>query len=411
MHRAFETSISRTRQSLGGRWAFVTDPDDAGERRGYVESFPDDADYQEVPGTWNTTPAYHDYEGPAWYRRTFRLGESSDARLRFAAVAHDATVWVDGDRVASHYGGYTPFEVHLGNLGAGSHDLVVRADNAPTPTSVPLPGTDWFPYGGITREVILESVPETFVRDVTVEYDLDGGEARVSAVVTVSNRGPEREADLTVTVGDTRDRGSVTLPSGESVHRRGLDLAVDRWAPDDPTLYDVSARIADGSGLEDDRRDRIGFREVEVTDTALLVNGDPAEIAGVNRHEDHPDWGHAFPPALARRDLDLIERAGCTAVRTSHYPNHPRFLDRCDERGVLVIEEVPFWQFDADDFARGPALERGERMLDELIDRDRHTHPSWRGASTTSVTTTRKAWSTRLGGSPSARATPTTPAR
>lgn len=375
MHQPFETSVSRRQQSLCGRWEFVTDPDDAGEELGYPEAFPDDAGYQQVPGTWNTTPTHHGYEGPAWYRRAFRLPEATDARLRFGAVAHDATVWIDGEIVASHYGGYTPFEAHLPNLSGGTHEVVVRVDNAPTPTSVPLPDTDWFPYGGITREVTLETLPKVYIDDVAVAYELDGDAATVSTTVTVRNTEAARDIELSVSVGDAREARTVALPAGESVHRRDLELSVDRWTPDDPTLYDVRARIASGSGLEDDRCDRIGFRKIEVTDTDLLLNGDPIEVAGVNRHEDHPDWGHAVPPSILRRDLDIVERAGCNAIRTSHYPNHPRFLDYCDERGLLVIEEIPLWQYDADDFARDPVLERGEQMLTEMIARDRH-HPS-----------------------------------
>ena len=112
-----------------------------------------------------------------------------------------------------------------------------------------------------------------------------------------------------------------------------------------------------------------------MTDSDILINGDPVSLRGVNRHEDHPEWGHAQPPRLQELDLDLIQDGGFDTVRTSHYPNHPRFLDMCDERGVLVIEEIPYWPFDAERFERSGVLDRGKAMLRELIDRDRH-HPS-----------------------------------
>lgn len=375
MHRAFETSVNRRQQSLDGRWEFVSDPNDVGEQRAYFETFPDDADTQQVPGTWNTTPEYYDYEGPAWYRQTFRLPADADVRLHFAGVAHEATVWVDGDRVAAHYGGYTPFETHLADIAAGEHEIVVRVDNSRSATSIPLPGADWFPYGGITREAFFETIPTVSVDDVTVEYDLDGTEARVSVAVTVRNSETESDADLSVSVGDARAEEPFVAPAGESIHTLQLERNVERWTLDRPKLYDVEVVLTDEDGAEDDRRDRVGFRTVSVTETSILCNGEPVDVAGVNRHEDHPDWGHAIPPTVMETDLDRIERAGCNAVRTAHYPNHPRFLDYCDERGILVIEEVPYWQYDEDAFARDPVLERGERMLSEMIERDRH-HPA-----------------------------------
>ncbi|EMA38017.1 glycoside hydrolase family 2 protein [Halococcus hamelinensis] len=375
MQRAFPTSRTRTYRSLDGRWEFVPDPNDVGERDAYYDSFPADHDGQYVPGTWNTTPEYYDHEDPAWYHRSFHLQERTDALLRFTAVAHEATVWVDGREVASHYGGYTPFRAHLSGLDTGTHDVTVRVDNSRTPHSLPLPDTDWFPYGGITREVFLETVPTSYLDDPTVRYRLDGDVATVTAEVLVRNTGEASNGTVTVEVGDERVGESVTVPSGESVHEVELGLDVERWSLDDPTLYDVRATFSSETGVEDELRDRIGFREVDVTERSLLLNGEPVDVAGVNRHEDHPDWGHAVPLELMERDLDIIERLGCNTIRTSHYPNHPYFLDLCDERGILVLEEIPYWQYDGDDFAREHVLERGERMLGEMIERDRH-HPS-----------------------------------
>jgi beta-glucuronidase len=376
MHRLFDAAPSRHRHRLDGRWDFVVDPDDEG-REDYVESFPDDAESIAVPGAWNTEADHHNYEGAAWYRRTFALPESATARLRFEAVANEADVWVDGERVASHYGGYTPFGALLEDLSPGEHEVVVRADNTRDAESVPKPGSDWHPYGGITREVSLEEVPDRFVAALDIAYDLSGTAADVTATVAVRNLGDPTEASLSLDLAGERTEASVDLPAGESTHRLDLSAAVERWEPgaDDPALYEVTAAL-DGDGLAgDERRDRIGFRTIEVDGRDLLVNGDPVEVAGVNRHEDHPEWGHAQPVRLMELDAETILRAGCNAVRTSHYPNHPRWLDYCDELGLLVIEEIPYWQYDSDRFHRGPVLERGKTMLREMIRRDRH-HPS-----------------------------------
>ena len=384
IHRTFETAPTRRHRALNGRWAFVTDPDDEGLDAEYHESFPADADRIDVPSAWNATSEYYDYEGPAWYRRRFGLPAGGPTRIAFGGVCHDATVWVDGERVAEHYGGYTPFEAVLG-LDAGDHDIVVRADNTRDERSIPRPGTDWFPYGGITREVLVESVPEVFVADVEIEYDLDGNAADLSVTADVRNLGESTDVEVTAAVegaqnapvtgsGEATAEREVTVDAGTTSVPVECELAVDRWSPDDPALYGVRVAVESGEA-RDERRERVGFRTVAVSDAAVLVNGDPVELRGVNRHEDHPEWGHAQPLRIQEIDLDMVTEAGMNTVRTSHYPNHPRFLDLCDERGILAIEEIPYWQFDAERFGREGVLDRGKAMLAETIARD-HAHPA-----------------------------------
>jgi len=384
MHRTFETTTERRQRTLDGQWEFLTDPENEGYDADYRESFPTEAaDRLSVPSSWNAHTEYADYVGPAWYRRTFETRTEGSRLFTFHGVARDATVYLDGEEVASHEGGYTAFTALARHLDAGEHELVVRADNTRREDTLPRDGADWFPHGGIHREVVVETVPDVYLRNLAVDYDLYGDEATVEAEVTLHNVGPRpAEPDLTVSVGEA----SVTEP----VEVYGMDAAtvtvaldvedVDRWAPEDPTLYEVGARLhgeqadgREGDTFADDLRDRIGFRTVSTSGREILVNGEPVEIAGVNRHEDHPEWGSAQPLRVQERDLDLIRRAGCNAVRCSHYPNHPRFLDLCDEAGVLVIEEIPMWQVDASTVVA--SRERAQRTLMEMIERDRH-HPS-----------------------------------
>jgi beta-glucuronidase len=373
MHRLFDPSTTRRRRILDGPWDFLTDPEDDGRDAGYYETFPDETDRFDVPAAWNVDPDYYEYEGPAWYRRRFELPQSGTTRIAFEGVCHDATVWLDGEHVADHYCGHTPFEV-VADLAAGEHELVVRADNTRDERSIPKPGADWRPYGGITREVVVESVPAAFVDDVAVDYELDGDRADATVTVAIRNEGESRETDVSVAIGDRTNTRAHTVDPGRTEVEFEFDLSVDRWSPADPTLYDVVAEVGEGD-RRDERREKVGFRSVAVTDTAILVNGEPVEIMGVNRHEDHPEWGHAQPLRLQELDLGLIEDAGMNAIRTAHYPNHPRFLDLCDRRGILVLEEIPLWQFDTERFERESVLDRAKTMLAEMIERDR-THPS-----------------------------------
>jgi len=395
MHRAFDPSPSRHRIALDGRWEFTAgDPDRycGTDEGGAEDSVTDDGagfdpttafdgatDRMTVPGCWQTRARYHDHHGVGWYRREFSLPDATNLRLRFEAVAHEATVFVDGDRVTSHTGGYTPFEVLLPDVEAGEHEVIVRVDSRLDETTIPKPDTDWFPYGGITREVFAEELPDVFVEDLRLEYDLDGDTAVVDASVTLRNLGEAVEPDVGLAVGGRDTTGSVEVPPGTATVRRTLALAdIDRWSPSDPQLYDAAAWVdcAEGaSARRDERRERVGFRDVSVDGRGIRVNGDPVEICGVNRHEDHPEHGHAQPARLMELDLDVLADLGANTVRTSHYPNHPRFLDYCDEAGLLVIEEIPYWQFGPEQVDRDGILAAGERMLAEMVDRDYH-HPS-----------------------------------
>lgn len=366
MARLFETSRTRRQTDLSGTWEFVAAADGTDD---YVESFPDDADAMAVPSVWNTTPEYFRHHGVGWFRRTFTVPEATLATLTFHGVAHESTVYLDGEQIAAHDCGFTPFGA-LVDLDAGEHELVVRADSECHGDS--LQSGDYYNYGGITREVVLEEVPPVFVDDLRIEYDLDGNSAAVTATLTVRNEtGSTATRTVGVEVADAGSTRTVEVPPGGHEAQLALDLPdIERWSIADPTLYTVTARVG-----EDELRDRIGFREISIDGHDILLNGEPLEIRGVNRHEDHPDWGHAQPRRIQERDLEIIQNAGLNTIRTAHYPAHPRLLDYCDEKGLLVIEEVPNYHWDTEDYDSGTLVDRIERCLADTIDRDRH-HPS-----------------------------------
>lgn len=370
MHRAFQET-TRHRTYLDGDWEFVLDPDDEGEQAGYASEFPDDALAISVPCAWNADPRFHNYEGVAWYRRTVRMPEDTHARLRFEAVTHTADVYLDGEHVGSHYGGFTPFEF-VEHLEEGEHELVVRVDSGPTEETIPLPEVDWFHYGGITRPAFVEAVPDAYVEDIRLDYDLDGNDAAVTAVVDIAVPGaPGPDEDVLELRVDDERAVERTIPLAPGTVRLAFEREVERWTPERPTLYTVEA-ILDRSG--DGLRDRTGFRTLEVSGRDLLLNDEPIEMRGTNRLEDHPDWGHALPNRLSRADVEILDSVGMNVVR-DHYPEQQYFLDLCDETGIMVVEAIPFWQFDAEDFARDGVLRRGKRMLREVIERD-YNRPS-----------------------------------
>lgn len=384
MYRLFNTSQQRRQNYLSGRWDFIIDPDDIGKKEKYYLEFPQkESDDLHVPSAWNSYPQYYDYEGIAWYQKKFYLPEKTNIRLYFGAVAHDAEVYLDGKKLGSHYGGFTPFDFMLPQLNSGSHKLVVRVDNTHGQNTIPKADVDWYHYGGITRTVFIEEVGSVIIDNLKIAYDLNLKQRRAEVNLDLtlynfkrSNKGSNNNYGTTENLkiylnNELKWEDSFKVPPGKSnVSCEFLLDKIELWSPEKPKLYDIRVEID-----ADDFRERTGFRKINTEGKQILLNGEPVEIKGVNRHEDHPDWGLGLPPRLIKQDIDILKELGVNAVRTSHYPNNPVFLDYCDREGILVLEEIPYWQFSAEDFSREIVLRRGKQMLEEMIDRD-YNHPA-----------------------------------
>jgi beta-glucuronidase len=153
---------------------------------------------------------------------------------------------------------------------------------------------------------------------------------------------------------------------GSQVLLFGLTLPkVTPWSPGDPRLYTVQMSFGG-----DDLIERTGFRQISVRGTEILLNGAPVRLFGVNRHEDHPDWGFALPEHLILRDLDLVHDLGANAIRGSHYPQDPRMIDLCDERGILLVEEIPLWGFGPEQLSIDMISDRAAAMAWGMVERD-----------------------------------------
>lgn len=406
MHRGFETSTRRRKRSLDGRWEFVTDPEDDGVDARFAGSFPsDDADQIDVPCSWTARSKYADYVGPAWYRRSFDLPEATGILLRFEAIGGAATIYLDGEELTRTGDGATPTTGFKPELDAGEHELVVRVDNRPERWT--LAGADGVDHAGIHGDVVLEELPRVYVTDLAIDTELEDGDVLVEADVTLHSLAHRtRNRRLTVRVGDEETAGIVPV-AGRDASSMTLPVLledVDRWTPDDPTLYDVVVEVDpvdevpapdEGEDLEgdwehvkggdpnaepdpdapgDEVRERIGFREVGVDGREITLDGEPIEIAAVSRQAFHPDWGAAQPADVQHHDLDRLREAGVDAVRCPGVA-HPRFLDLCDEAGLLVIEGFGVGDVDESAVQGGATLEAVRKRVTGAIRRDRH-HPS-----------------------------------
>jgi len=339
MLRAFTEHHIRQVGSLDGLWDFAIESDQGGES-GTPRSYPRKL---YVPSAWETTPGLENYRGKGWLRTAVCGNPGKAMRLVFGGVSHTGTVYVDGERVGQHYDAFTPWDVVVPGLAGGRHELVVEVDNTFGDHSALHKCNDYFTYGGITRPVEVQYVPEVFIDKLFATPHRCGDTWGLDVRVRLRNWSDtpcERRVIVTV-AGSAEELGSLTVPPGGDGEMactiRGL--CVNEWSEASPTLYYATATLLDGDTPVDDLSDRVGFRELTVRGREFLLNGAPLRLRGVNRHEDHPQFGCAIPVEAMMQDLALIRDLGCNFVRTCHYPNDTRFLDLCDELGVYVWEE------------------------------------------------------------------------
>lgn len=341
MIRAFRNHRIRQCESLDGTWEFVTAEERTG-RRPLPPSYPR---HIHVPSAWETLPGLENYRGMGWLRTRVESQEGMAMRLVFGGVSHTGTVYVDGRKAGSHYDAFTPWDVVVAHPRYGSHELVVEVDNSFGDHSALHIENDYYTYGGITRPVELQHVPSVFIEHLwcTPVRAKKGWDLQVTARVrNCARTAQERSLDVTIDeAGVSAVLGGVIVPAGRTreVSRSIRVGEVTPWCPKTPALYTVHAVVMQDGYPVDDALERVGFREVKTRGRQILLNGEPLHLRGFNRHEDHPQFGNALPLEAMVTDLELMRDLGSNFVRTCHYPNNQRFLDLCDERGMLVWEE------------------------------------------------------------------------
>ena len=340
MIRTFQTHCIRKQEELTERlWTFTAL---SGDKAG--ESFP-----VHTPSAWETYPGFGLYRGEGRYETNFSAG--GNVRIECKGVSHTAKVYVDGKLIAEHYNAYTPFSAVVQGLSRGEHTLAIVADNRFSDISALHVPNDYMSYGGVTRPVAVEEVADVYLERVHVTPSFDGTHWHTSVDATVVNLAEERPVTLRISIaGKECVLSPQILPKGESVLHAEFALEdVQIWSPETPKLYTVKAVLNVGGKEVDDLFDRFGFREIKIEGKHILLNGKPLRIRGLCRHEDHPHFGCALPYEAMMHDLLLLKDLGANSVRTAHYPNDERFLDLCDELGILVWEE---------NHARGLSLEQ-----------------------------------------------------
>ena len=320
-----------------------------------------------VPGDWNTQrESLMFYEGPLWYQRDFDYQSKPHTRvfLHIGAANYRSYVWVNTKKACEHEGGFTPFDCDVtGLLHDGSNFAVIAVDSTRLADGVPTLQTDWWNYGGLTRDVSLVTVPEQFVDD----YDLHlkrGTADEIEGWVHVE--GAAAGVHVTVNIPEAKLTATATTSADgvAKIYMQGAGLSL--WSPENPKLYKV--QIESGADvLEDD----MGFRTVEVSGTKILLNGKPIFLRGACVHAEAPyRTGRAWSEQDMQTLLGWVHEMGGNYVRLAHYPHDQRMTRLADRMGILVWSEIPvYWAVEFDNPA---VLVKAQQQLGEMIRRDRN---------------------------------------
>ncbi len=380
--------------SLNGKWNYIIDPYETGyydyrynpldespkptsgffldqqpkDKTELIEYSFDKSATLMVPRDWNTqNEKLFYYEGTVWYRRTFNYTKSKpDNRLfvYFGAANYESDTYLNKKKLGKHIGGFTSFQYEITQLVKDStNSLVVKVDNKRKREGVPTLNTDWWNYGGITRDVMIVEEPETFISDYFIQLK-KGSSTQVQGYVKLD--GSRKQQKITIEIPELKTNVQFTT---DDRGMAAIDFSLKKpelWTPEKPKLYKVIV-----SSETDKVAENIGFRSLEVKGTEILLNGSPMFLRGICIHEENPvRGGRAYSVEDARLLLNWAKELNCNYVRLAHYPHNENMARVADELGILVWEEIPvYWTIQWENAA---TLENAKNQLTGLITRDKN---------------------------------------
>lgn len=380
-------SIEAKRVSLNGKWRFTMGPPE-----GFWSEDFDDGKWSEinVPAHWEME-GFKSVEGIGGYRRKFTCPAGSGRlKLRFDGVYSGAEVWVNGTRLAYHEGGATPFEVDITDVVRKGENLLALRVSEETFTSTEIDKMSYyagFALAGIMRSAYLVRTPDTHIGAISVNTTFDGDyrDAAIKGRIAVVNERDKDFSDLFIRCSLKDSRGKAVSVASDAVpvsvsawRREDAEFEVRvkspaKWEAEHPNLYVLTVDLMQGGRAIQSLKQRIGFRDVRVKGTQILVNGVSVKIRGAAHHDQHPLMGRAVTPEFARKDLEQLKECNLNGIRTSHYPPLPEVLDVADELGLYVESEASMcWISNGSDLRNTP---RFMQLAAELVMRDRN-HPS-----------------------------------
>lgn len=312
-----------------------------------------------VPGSFNDqaiASRVRNHDGSVWYEREFVVPTSllkDRLVLRFGSVTHQAVVYLNGEKITEHKGGFTPFEVEINDsIKPGKNRLLVEVSTLLDYTSLPVgnysketdengqvthkvdENFDFFNYGGLHRPVKIYSTPKTYIEDITVVPEVSGDDATVHLDVTVKG---DYDHVRTIIIDEDGQKVATTESTSTSITIEQVNL----WKPMNAYLYTARVEVSTNDELIDVYEEPFGIRTVEVKDGQFYINGQPFYFKGFGKHEDAYYNGRGLNESLNVMDLNLFKWIGANSFRTSHYPYSEEMMRLADRMGIVVIDETP----------------------------------------------------------------------
>lgn len=388
---------NRQSMTLNGVWKYIVDPYQTGYydyRRdvrdeqpnpstaeslflGYKAQDPSDrveydfdkADNILVPRDWNSQKEkLFYYEGSVWYYKAFDYAIPSNGNrlfIYFGAANYEADVYLNGKKLGKHIGGFTPFNFEVtGKLKPTGNFIIVKVDNTRGLEKVPTINTDWWNYGGLTRDVKILEVASTFIQDDYIQ--LAHNDRNTIEVAVTLNGAQKGGQTVTLDIPEANIKASIITGSDgkgkASIAAKNLKL----WSPESPYLYEVKLTL-NGNVLSD----KIGFRTLQTQGKEILVNGKPVFLRGICIHEENGvRGGRAYSAEDARMLLGWAKELGCNFVRLAHYPHNENMARVADELGIMVWSEVPvYWTIQ---WKNPDTYNNAHNQLTDMITRDKN---------------------------------------
>jgi beta-glucuronidase len=374
-----------------GKWGFFKDQKPKNETDMVEYSF-EASKKMFIPRDWNTSdPELKYYEGTVWFRRAFDFKPDENERyfLYFGAVNYEALVYLNGEYIGSHKGGFTPFNFEVtGKLGEGENYVVVKVDNTRHNDEVPTVNTDWWNYGGITRDILIVKEPKNFVRDFSIALS-DGKYNEISGWVLVDGADPQ--TPVKIAIPELKKEITIT-PDREGRGTFSIKAKPGLWSPENPRLYKITISSSGKSMNE-----QIAFRHVKAVGNRIHVNGKPVFLRGVCMHEEAPFRAGRFnSTAEAHTLLSWAKDMNANFVRLAHYPHNEYMVREAERMGILLWSEIPvYWTIS---FTNEETLQNAKKQLEEMITRDRNRGAIiiWSLANETPVSEERNTFLTNL---------------
>ena len=377
---------------LSGVWKFKKDSSNVGEKEHWFEGL---TDYRSiaVPGSWNEQFSdMRDYMDWVWYETETYVPSSwkgQNIYIRVNDATYAAKIWINGKPVGYHEGCHLPFAFDISSFinWDESNRIVIQVENQLSPDRVPTGNVsggsfdsfpkanyDFFPYAGLNRSVLLYSVPNVRIKDITVSPGVEGKTGLMDILVETSDKATKGK--VIVTGDDKNIEVPFKLKSEEALVNVKIP-GVHLWNPDDPFLYSVKVILGDEKDPQDMYELKTGVRTVSVNDKQILLNGKPIFLKGFGKHEDFPVLGRSSSNSLIVKDLELMKWVGANCCRTTHYPYDEENYYLADQEGFLLIGETPgvglYFTGDKEQLAKRQAAMK--RYIEEMVLRDKN-HPS-----------------------------------